>query len=98
MLLFPKSSFAIYDPLSTQNNKYGIHILFPEEISEAAHLVNSSGGEWGYVTIPIRISDRNIEKWQKFLDDSANYKVIPLPGQGKTRHLVIFLINQSDGF
>ncbi|MBI3985132.1 MAG: cellulase family glycosylhydrolase [Candidatus Levybacteria bacterium] len=78
MLLSPKSSYAIYDPLSTSNNKYGIHILFPEEISEAAHLVNSSGGEWGYVTIPIRISDRNIEKWQKFLDDSANYKVIPL--------------------
>ena len=77
-IVFPKSSFAIYDPLSTSNNKFGIHILFPEEMSEAAHLINSSGGEWGYVTIPIRISDRNIEKWQKFMDEAAKYKVIPL--------------------
>lgn len=74
----PKTSYAIYDPLSTVNNKYGIHILFTDEISEAAHLINSSGGEWGYVTIPIRISDRNIEKWQKFMDECAKNKVIPL--------------------
>src|SRR3989304_8156094 len=77
-LYLTSKSFAIYDPLSTPNNKYGIHILFPEEISEVAHLVNSNGGQWGYVTIPIRISDRNIEKWQKFLDECAKYKVIPL--------------------
>src|SRR3990167_9546776 len=71
-------SFATYDPLSVPNNKYGIHILFPEEISEAAHLVNSSGGDWGYVTIPIRASDKNLEKWQKFMDESAKLHLIPL--------------------
>jgi len=72
------SSFAVYDPLSVPNNKFGIHILFPEEIGEAAHLVNSNGGEWGYVTIPVRASDKNLEKWQKFMDDAARLKIIPI--------------------
>lgn len=78
LIVFPKPSFAIYDPLSVPNNKYGIHILFPEEISEAATLINSNGGDWGYVTIPIRASDKNLEKWQKFMDEAAKLHIIPL--------------------
>lgn len=77
-MFFVNTSFAIYDPIKTQNNKYGIHILFPEEISEAAILVNSTGGDWGYVTIPIRATERNIEKWQKFMDDCKKYHIIPI--------------------
>ncbi len=69
---------ATYDPLSTPNNKFGIHILFPAEISDAAPLVNSSGGDWGYVTIPIQASDRNLDKWQTFMDDCARRHLIPL--------------------
>jgi hypothetical protein len=69
---------ATYDPLSVANNKFGIHILFPEELSDAAKLVNSSGGDWGYVTIPIKASDKNIDKWQKFMDDCKISHVIPI--------------------
>jgi hypothetical protein len=69
---------ATYDPLSTPNNKFGIHILFPEEISDAVPLVNSSGGDWGYVTIPIQASDRNLDKWQAFMDNCARRHLIPL--------------------
>jgi hypothetical protein len=69
---------ATYDPLSVPNNKFGIHILFPEEISDAAPLVNSSNGDWGYVTIPIQVSDKNVNKWQKFMDDCARRHLIPL--------------------
>lgn len=72
------STFAIYDPLSVKNNKFGIHILFPEELSEAASLVNSNGGDWGYVTIPINSGDRDIEKWQAFFDNCKKYHLIPL--------------------
>ncbi len=71
-------SFAIYDPLSVKNNKFGIHILFPEELSEAAALVNSSGGDWGYVTIPIQASDRDLEKWQTFMNNSKKNHLIPI--------------------
>lgn len=73
-----KSSFAVYDPLSKPNNKFGIHILFPQELSKAAELVNSSGGDWGYVTIPIQYNDRDLEKWQKFMDDCRQYHLIPI--------------------
>jgi hypothetical protein len=69
---------ATYDPKSAPNNKFGIHILFPAEVSDAAPLVNSSGGDWGYVTIPIQASDRNVDKWQKFMDDCARRHLIPL--------------------
>jgi hypothetical protein len=77
-LLNSSSAFAIYDPLSVKNNKFGIHILFPEELSEASTLVNSNGGDWGYVTIPIKASDKDLDKWQTFFDNCKRYHLIPL--------------------
>lgn len=77
-LLSSNSVFAIEDPKSLPNNKFGIHILFVDEITDAAKLVNCNGGEWGYVTIPIQAGDKNMEKWQKFMDLAKTYKVIPI--------------------
>ena len=71
-------SYAIEDPLAVTNNKFGVHILFPEEIEEVASLVNSSGGDWGYVTIPIQAGDRDLEKWQGFMDKAKKYHIIPI--------------------
>lgn len=76
--LFPNSASAIFDPLSRPNNYYGIHILFPSELSEAATLVNSKTGEWGYVTIPIQAGDKDLEKWQNFMDSAKKLKLIPI--------------------
>jgi hypothetical protein len=70
--------FAIENPLSLPNNKMGVHILFPSEINKAANLINSNGGDWGYVTIPIQAGDRDLEKWQKFMDDAAKFHVVPI--------------------
>jgi hypothetical protein len=70
---------AIYDPLSVQNNKMGIHILFPTELHTAAEMINNSGkASWGYVTIPIQATDRDRKKWQDFLNQCAIERVIPL--------------------
>jgi hypothetical protein len=77
-ITFPGNAGAIYDPLSKPNNIFGIHILYPEEVSQASSLVNSSGGDWGYITIPIQASDRDLEKWQKFMDECAKYHLIPI--------------------
>lgn len=71
-------AYGIEDPLSRPNNEIGVHILFPDELEQASKLVNSNGGEWGYVTIPIQIGDRDLEKWQKFMDECKKYKIIPL--------------------
>jgi hypothetical protein len=72
------SASAIVNPLETPNNKIGIHILFPSELEEAAKLVNSSGGEWGYVTLPIQAGDKDIDKWQTFMDECKRLKLIPI--------------------
>ena len=42
---------AVYDPLGVPNNRYGIHIADLNDISDVAPLVNSNGGDWGYVTL-----------------------------------------------
>lgn len=76
--IFVKTSFAVYRPASKPNNIVGIHILFPGELGEAAKLVNSSGGDWGYVTIPIQASDKNLLKWQTFMDDARKFHLIPI--------------------
>ena len=74
----PLSSAAKNPPLSTPNNRYGVHILDPLEIDAAAKLVNSSGGLWGYVTIPIRSDDRDPIKWSAFFRRAGQLKVIPI--------------------
>ena len=77
-LLIPRNTHAIIDPLSTPNNKVGVHILFPSELEGAAKLVNSSGGDWGYVTIPIQAGDKDLDKWQEFMDNARRLHIIPI--------------------
>lgn len=74
----PKNAHAIVDPLTIANNKFGVHILFTTELSDAARLVNSSSGDWGYVTIPIQAGDKDLEKWQKFMDSAKENHIIPI--------------------
>ena len=73
-----RNAHAIADALSVPNNRIGIHILFDSELAEASRLVNSNGGDWGYVTIPIQAADKDLEKWQKFMDDARNLHLIPI--------------------
>lgn len=77
-IAFPKNVYAIVDPLTSPNNKVGIHILFPSELQDAARLVNTSGGDWGYVTIPIQTGDRDLIKWQGFMNQARAYHLIPI--------------------
>ena len=73
-----KPVWAISDPLSVANNKIGIHILDPNEVESVSGLVNGNGGEWGYVTVPIRDDDKDRIKWQKFMDKCFESKLIPI--------------------
>lgn len=77
-LSISRPSFAIEDPLSHANNKIGVHILFPSELSQAATLINSSNGDWGYVIIPIQSGDKDIKKWQTFMDEAKQRHIIPI--------------------
>ncbi len=65
---------------SRQNNKFGIGLAQPhlEDLQKAADLVNSNGGDWGYVTLIIQDNDRNREKWQDIFDHLRQYHLIPI--------------------
>lgn len=86
-ILVAHPAYAIYDPLSFLNNNFGIHIISAsdEEVSAASDLVNSSGGDWGYITVLIESKDKdergssaNKDKWQKFFDSLRRHHLIPL--------------------
>lgn len=68
---------AVTNPLVGPNNKIGIHILFTSELPDAARLVNHNG-DWGYVTIPLQITDRDLVKWQTFMNQAKQYHLQPI--------------------
>jgi len=72
------TAYAIYDPRSVPNNKAGVHILDPAEVDSAAQLVNSEGGDWGYITVPIQPTDRDQVKWQTFMSRCQSLHLIPI--------------------
>lgn len=59
-------------------NKFGIHVLDTNEVNQAAQLVNSAGGDWGWITIVLRINDLEQKKWQNFFDDCRRFHLVPL--------------------
>ena len=75
LLFFPLSILA-----ATPNNKFGIHLAQPntEEFSKVKELVNSNGGDWGYVTLIIEEKDRNKDKWQGIFDQLRTLHLIPI--------------------
>ncbi|MDQ3099519.1 MAG: cellulase family glycosylhydrolase [bacterium] len=71
---------SIFSPVQAQqhNNKFGIHISDIDEAEKATQLVNSSGGDWGYVTITINSNDRVVGKWQDKFNVLAQKHLIPI--------------------
>jgi len=75
LLFLPLSIFA-----ATPNNKFGISLVQPhsEEFVKVEELVNSNGGDWGYVTLIIEEKDRNKEKWQGIFNQLRRLHLIPI--------------------
>lgn len=70
--------FAVVDPSDVPNNKFGIHIFSEKDLQNAANLVNSSGGDWGYVTFVITEAERDHDRWQKVFDQMRRLHLIPI--------------------
>ncbi|MEK7577862.1 MAG: hypothetical protein AAB492_04605 [Patescibacteria group bacterium] len=77
-LLVAPVTHGKFNPTDVPNNKYGIHIVEPNDIMEVSTLVNSSGGDWGYVTLVIQEDDRNKEKWQAIFNTMRRMHLIPI--------------------
>jgi hypothetical protein len=69
---------AIVNPLDYPNNKFGIHISTTDDLEDASTLVNSSGGDWGYVTLVIRENERDVDRWQKVFNKMRDLHLIPI--------------------
>ncbi len=85
VLVFILAAFVVVHPSiaaenNQPNNKFGIHLAQPseEDIKKARELLNSQGGDWGYVTLVIQENDRNKEKWQNTFDLLREYHLIPV--------------------
>lgn len=72
-LIFPKIALA-----NETVNKFGIHILEVSDVNKAQELVNSSGGDWGWVTVVIRDDDMSFDKWQNFMNECREKHLIPI--------------------
>lgn len=57
-----------------------MHISLPDprDIVDTAELVNTSGGNWGYITIVIQENDRDVTKWQSMFDEMSKQRLIPI--------------------
>lgn len=74
LFVFSAASVSAQEP----NNKFGIHIIDENDLPEAAALVNSSGGEWGYVTLVMREDERDATRWQNAFNQMRRLKLIPI--------------------
>ena len=78
LLLSAQQVLAVYDPKSVPNNKFGIHIFSEKDLDAAKNLVNSNGGDWGYVTIVITEAERDHDRWQQVFDQMRRMHLIPI--------------------
>ena len=74
----PLNVKAVYDPLSVPNNKFGIHVADPNDLSNAQELVNSSQGDWGYVTFVIPENERKPDVWQPVFNRMKKEHLVPI--------------------
>lgn len=65
--------------VSSVSNKYGLYIYSEDwMIDTAEEMLNSNGGSWGYVLIPVNIKDTDKDKWVKLMNNLQSNKLIPI--------------------
>ncbi len=72
ILLFPKVILA------SDRNIFGLHLTQTSDIDDAAKIVNSNGGDWGWATIVIRTDQLDYQTWQDFFNKCRKYHIIPI--------------------
>ena len=74
-LLFTLKSNPI---LASERNIFGLHLTQTADLDSAKNIINSSGGDWGYVTVVIRTDQLDKNTWQEFFDNCRKYHIIPI--------------------
>ncbi|MBP9817735.1 hypothetical protein KBC75_03185 [Candidatus Shapirobacteria bacterium] len=78
LFLLLTSYFLPQDVFASSKNIFGLHLTQPSDLTPASKIINSSNGDWGWVTIVIRTNqlDRNV--WQDFFDQCRTLHLIPI--------------------
>ncbi len=63
-----------------RNNKFGLYIYAEnrDHLTLAEELVNSNGGDWGYVLLPFNVRDRDRVKWTSVFTRLREKHLIPI--------------------
>ncbi len=73
-----KTGLAISN-LNWAKNKFGIHVNSDiNDLQLATELLNTNGGDWGWVNTVIREDELNQQQWQNFLDQCRRLHLIPI--------------------
>lgn len=65
-------------PILASDNIFGLHLTQPADLLTAKNIINSNGGDWGWVTIVIRLDQLDHKMWQDFFDNCRQYHLIPI--------------------
>lgn len=61
------------------NNKFGVYsVNIGGDMERAAELVNSNGGDWGWVLIPMSIHENSVDGWNSTFGKLAEKHLIPV--------------------
>lgn len=79
LILLISLFFLNYSPiLASESNIFGLHLTQTSDIHQVAPIINSSQGDWGYLTIVARLDQLNVSTWQEFFDNCRKYHLIPI--------------------
>ncbi len=60
------------------DNLFGLHLTQTQDLLSAKDIINSNGGNWGWVTLVIRPDQLDYQTWQDFFDNCRKYHLIPI--------------------
>lgn len=72
--LFLVSDFCF----ALEQNIFGLHLTQPSDLYSAAKVINTNGGDWGWVTIVLPTNQLNYSTWQDFFDNCRRLHLIPI--------------------
>lgn len=70
--------FLVTQKCSALQNIFGLHLTQPQDIYKAKDIINSSGGDWGWVTLVIRLDQLDPNTWNDFFNNCRKYHLIPI--------------------
>ena len=65
-------------PILASENIFGLHLTQTQDLLSAKNIINSNGGDWGWVTIVIRTDQLDHQMWQDFFDNCRQFHIIPI--------------------